>query len=77
MIEATAPSPSNAASLAPPLGQADAAGQERYLPALLFFTCLAAKVYLVFFKSFNWDEFLHYTLFLRFSNHASSGSAAS
>ena len=30
------------------------------MPVLLLGLCLAAQLYLVFFKSFNWDEFLHY-----------------
>ena len=33
---------------------------ELWVPALLFAVCLAAQLYLVFFKSFNWDEFLHF-----------------
>jgi 4-amino-4-deoxy-L-arabinose transferase-like glycosyltransferase len=32
-----------------------------YPPALLFVACLAAQLYLVFFKSFNWDEFIHFS----------------
>lgn len=32
-----------------------------YIPALLFVTCLAAQLYLVFNKSFNWDEFIHFS----------------
>jgi hypothetical protein len=32
-----------------------------YPPALLFAACLAAQLYLVFFKSFNWDEFIHFS----------------
>jgi hypothetical protein len=32
-----------------------------YVPALLFLTCLALQLYLVFFKSVNWDEFLHFS----------------
>ena len=30
------------------------------VPILFFAACIAAQLYLVFFKSFNWDEFLHY-----------------
>ena len=52
--------PPNAASSALPLGQTGSAGREVYVSALLFFACLTAQLYLVFFKSFNWDEFLHY-----------------
>ena len=33
------------------------------IPAALFATCIAAQLYLVFFKSFNWDEYLHYGFF--------------
>jgi hypothetical protein len=32
---------------------------------LLFLACLAAQLYLVFVKSFNWDEFLHFSLLYR------------
>ena len=32
-----------------------------YVPGLLLLLCLAAQLYLLFFRSFNWDEFLHYT----------------
>jgi hypothetical protein len=31
-----------------------------YVPALLLLACLAAQLYLVLFKSFNWDEFIHF-----------------
>ncbi len=31
-------------------------------PLMLFGLCLAAQFYLVFFKSFNWDEFLHFSM---------------
>ena len=31
------------------------------VPAALFLLCLAAQLYLVWFKSFNWDEFLHFS----------------
>lgn len=40
-----------------------ASAQQVYVPALLFLVCLAVQLYLVFFKSFNWDEFLHYSQF--------------
>jgi hypothetical protein len=32
------------------------------VPLLLFGLCLAAQLYLVFFKSLNWDEFLHFSM---------------
>lgn len=38
-------------------GRAFAAG---YIPAVLFALCLGMQLYLVFYKSFNWDEFLHF-----------------
>jgi len=46
--------------------EADSAASKRathhlYVPALLFVVCLAAQLYLVFIKSFNWDEFLHFS----------------
>jgi len=31
------------------------------VPIVFFAACLAAQLYLVFFKSFNWDEFLHFS----------------
>lgn len=34
---------------------------QAFVPALLFVACLAAQLYLVFYKSFNWDEFLHFS----------------
>ena len=33
-----------------------------YLPLLLFAACVVAQLYLVFSKSFNWDEFLHFSV---------------
>ena len=47
------------------LKRGNAAGVADYVPALLFLVCLAAQLYLVFFKSFNWDEFLHYNFVYR------------
>lgn len=52
-----------AASLAAPARSdvASSAFSPAYVPALLFIACLAAQLYLVFFKSFNWDEFIHFS----------------
>lgn len=38
-------------------------GPGGYVTAALFLACVAAQLYLVFHKSFNWDEFLHYSFF--------------
>ena len=38
------------------------------VPVLLLVTCLAVQLYLVFFKSFNWDEFLHFSQVYRVKN---------
>jgi hypothetical protein len=56
----------NGASSISPLNKADAI--QVYLPALLFFACLAAQLYLVFFKSFNWDEFIHFSQVVQIRN---------
>jgi len=37
------------------------AARELYAPILLMAACLAAQLTLVFSKSFNWDEFLHFS----------------
>lgn len=37
------------------------AGPKAYVPAALLLACLVAQLYLVLFKSFNWDEFLHFS----------------
>jgi len=44
----------------PAASEPNAAAKQLYVPALFFAACLSAQLYLVFFKSFNWDEFLHY-----------------
>jgi len=40
-------------------------GAQVSIPVLLLSICLAAQLYLVLFKSFNWDEFLHYNQLLK------------
>lgn len=44
-----------------PMARAAAAARKAPLPLLLFALCLAGQLYLVFVKSFNWDEFLHFS----------------
>jgi hypothetical protein len=41
------------------------AAANMWVPAVLFAACLATQLYLLFFKSFNWDEFLHFSFIYR------------
>ncbi len=56
-----APKSRGAASPAQPDSASSLALTGLRVPLGLFALCLAAQLYLVFFKSFNWDEFLHYS----------------
>ncbi len=49
---------------------AEAAPERLTVPALMFLTCLAAQLYLLFFKSFNWDEFLHFSFLYQINSGA-------
>ena len=43
------------------MGTARSSLRSRNVAIALFLLCLAAQLYLVFAKSFNWDEFLHFS----------------
>jgi uncharacterized membrane protein len=58
---AAQPVPPNSASAALAPGTADSAKRALWIAGLFFVLCLAAQFYLVLFKSFNWDEFLHFS----------------
>lgn len=58
---AAASTPPDTASLETLPRRPDFSRSSLYFPALLFVVCLAAQLFLVIFKSFNWDEFLHFS----------------